>query len=99
VGGLHRPHAALQPVEQAQIVGVAAKERLAQVHVGLDQAGEHPVAAGIDHPIVRSRGLGPDARDSPVAHGDGPLDDVEGVVHREDGCVADEEGGHWRGTV
>ncbi len=43
VRGLHRPDARLQPIEQRQVVGVAAEQRLAQVDVGLDEAGEQVV--------------------------------------------------------
>ena len=38
VRGLHRPDARAQPVDQREVVGVAAEQRLAQVDVRLDEA-------------------------------------------------------------
>ena len=44
----HRPDAALQPVEQRHVVGVAAEQRLAEMDVRLDEAGQQVGAARVD---------------------------------------------------
>ncbi len=99
-----RPDAPLQPVEQRQIVGAAAKQRLTQVDVGLDESRQETTLGGVDHCYVivtagRS-GIGAvpgaevraDVDNHPVAHEHtSALDDLPAVVHGEDGGVADEE--------
>ncbi len=67
----------------AQIVGVTAEERLTQMHVRLDQAGQHVAAARLDDPIVTAGEVRPDRGDPAVDDRDVALDDVEPVVHRQ----------------
>ena len=43
-----------QPVHQRQVVGVAAEERLAEVDVRLDEAGQDVAAARVDDAVVRA---------------------------------------------
>ena len=62
VRGFHRPDARPQPVHQRQIVGVTAKQRLAQMDVRLDEAGQHVAAARVDDAIVRLGDVRPDRR-------------------------------------
>ena len=50
--GLVRPDHAAQPVEQLEVVGAAARERLAGVDVRLDQAGHHDAAGAVDDRVV-----------------------------------------------
>ena len=76
----HRPHAAPQPFEQRHVVGVAAEERLAQVDVGLDEAGEQVRAAGVDHGVVRLGRFRADRRDPSVTDRHRSLHDV--AAHR-----------------
>ncbi len=89
----HRPDPAPQPLEQRHVVGIAAEERLAQVDVRLDEAGKEVGAAGVDDVVARRLRFRADRHDASAVDGDRALDDVEAVVHREDGRVAD-EGGH-----
>ena len=86
-----RPDAPLQPLEQRQIVGQPAEQRLAQVDVGLDEAGEEVAAAGVDLAIGRRRARRRRRRprgDTPVHDPHVPGDDRAVVIHREDGGVA-----------
>jgi hypothetical protein len=58
------------------------------MNVRLNEAGQQVRTAGIDDSI----GAGirqPDRLDAPVANHDITVDDVEGVVHGDDGRVAD----------
>ena len=48
VGLLQGPHPQAQPVDHVHVVGQAPQQRLAQVHVGLHQAGDHQAAGGVD---------------------------------------------------
>ena len=80
----------LQPLEQRHVVGIAAEERLAEVDVGLDEAGQEIGAAGVDDVVARRVRFRADRHDASAVDGDRALDDVEAVVHREDGRVADE---------
>ena len=41
--GFHRPDALLEPVEQREVVGVAAKQRLTEVHVRLHEPREQVI--------------------------------------------------------
>jgi hypothetical protein len=91
VRGFHRPHALAQPSHQGQIVGVSAKQRLAEMDMRLDQTGQDIPASGIDGSFV-------DAldrlahRDNPVAvNRDVAFENVECVVHRDDDAVSDQE--------
>jgi len=78
VCGLERPDAARQPVLQPQVVGEPAEQRLAEMHVGLDETGHDQAAAAVTN---LGRGAGgprppslvslphlPDRLNSPVAH-------------------------------
>ena len=69
VRGLHRPDAPPQPLEQRHVVGEAAEERLAEMDVRLDEAGQEVAAARVDD-ACRARRVGdrPDRGDPPVAH-------------------------------
>ena len=99
---LHRPDARAQPVEQRQVVGIAAEQRLAQMDVRLHEAGQQVVAAGVDdvgrERQARSTAPTETMRPSSIEHV--AFDHVEGVVHREDGGVANEQrsghGGYGR---
>jgi hypothetical protein len=59
VWAAYRPDPRPQPREQRHVVGVAAEERLAQVHVRLDEAGEEVGASGIDDRVVALRQASP----------------------------------------
>jgi hypothetical protein len=85
-----RPHALLEPLEQRQVVGQAPEQGLAQVDVGLDEAGEQVRAAGVDHRVVGLGGFRADRRDPPVTDRHRSLHDVARIVHGEDGGVADQ---------
>ena len=93
-----RPHALLEPLEQRQVVGQAPEQGLAQVDVGLDEAGEEVAAAGGNLAIGRRRAgrRRPDPGDHAVRDPHVPGDDRAVVIHREDGGVADPEGGQMR---
>ena len=51
--GLERPDALAQPGEQPAAFGQAAEERLPQMYVTLDQAGEHETVGDVEHPCFR----------------------------------------------
>ncbi len=87
VRGLHRPDALLEPVDEREVVRRAAEERLAEMDVRLDEAGQHGAAARVDDHV----GPGRDGR------ADGPMRPprIEHVavagprscgVHRHDAC-------------
>jgi hypothetical protein len=86
----HRPHAPAQPLEQRHVVGVPAEERLAEVNVRLDEAGEEIRASRVDHRVVPLCGFGADRRDPAVAHRHRSPHDVERIVHRQDRGVSDQ---------
>ena len=66
-------------IQQRQIVGVAAEQRLAEMDVRLDEAGQQVAAARIDDRVVRAAAIaGADRRDAAVADRHVALDDVEG---------------------
>src|SRR3954452_25301787 len=92
--GLHRPDARLQPLQQRHVVGGTAEERLAEMNVRLDEPGEQVSAGGINHCRDDVWRLWADRYDPAITHQHGTFDDVEGVVHREDGGVADQRA--WR---
>ena len=48
VGGLAGPDVRLQPRKEREVVGAVAKERLAEVDVGLDESREEPEALRVD---------------------------------------------------
>jgi hypothetical protein len=85
---LHRPDAPLQPIEQGEIIRVAAEERLAQVHVRLDEARQDIVASAIHHPRRTDVAHLAHRRDPAVLHQYVARDDVAGGVHSDDGGVA-----------
>ena len=87
----HRPDALLQPVEQREIVGVAAKERLAEMNVRLDEARQQVVAGRVDDAVRARVADVADRGDPAVAHQHVALDHVERVVHRQNCGVADEK--------
>ena len=95
VRGFHRPDAGAQPVHQAQVVGIAAEERLAEVDVRLDEAREQE-AAGRRRSSM-SCGVGRVRRRRTRSARRGPTrlrSPRPSVVHRQDGGVADEGRGH-----
>jgi hypothetical protein len=63
-----------------RLVGVVAGPALAllvdaQVHVRVDEAGQHPGALGVQHRVpLRDPRPGPQRRDVPIGHDDGPLE-------------------------
>ena len=68
VRGLHRPDAPPQPLEQRQVVGVAAEQRLAEMDVRLDEAGQQiPAAARRSRDRATRSVSGADRGDAPVA--------------------------------
>ena len=59
VRGLERPDALAQPAQQVALLGEPAKQRLAQMEVTVDEAGQHETAARVDRRVgaaVRKRG-------------------------------------------
>ena len=70
---------------------VAAEERLTEVDVCLDEPGEHISAARVDHPLRAHISHIPDALDAAGIDVHVSLDDIEGVVHRQNRGVAKEE--------
>jgi hypothetical protein len=97
--GLHRPDALLEPVEQREVVRVAAEERLAEMNVRVDEAREDVAAAGIDDARGGTVAKVADGCDSAVLDQDIALDDVEGGVHCEDRAVTNEQGhSAWAST-
>jgi hypothetical protein len=86
----HRPDAGAQPLEQTQVVGISAEQRLAEMNVRLHESGQQVAAGGVDHLVVTLGGFSPNRGDPAVAHGDCAVNDVEAVVHRQHGGVADQ---------
>jgi hypothetical protein len=84
VRGLHRPDACFQPIEERQIVGVAAKQRLAQMNVRLNEPGQQVTAAAVDRAIDVVFAKRTDGDDAAVAHEDIAFDHLKGIVHRDD---------------
>ena len=93
VRGLERPDVLAQPRQQALILGEAPKERLAQMHVTLDQAGHDHASTDVDGAVggraaVRVRevgdtalGIDQDVRDGQRAE----------RVHRDERAAAQRE--------
>ena len=77
---LHGPHARLEPVEQRQVVGVAAEKRLAEMDVRLDQAGEDVVAFAVDRPVVRFIADTPDGDREVIRSYASPMKEAAGYV-------------------
>ena len=64
---LHRPDPRAQPVEQREIVGVAAKQRLTEMDVGLDEPRQQVAAVRVDRCDRRGRPeVRPHRLDAPV---------------------------------
>ena len=89
--GFERPDAPRQPALERQIVGEPAKQGLAQVHVGLDQARKQDETGAIENARPRRPGGAPLSRRSISDGGDPPvLDQHVGVenaviaVHGDD---------------
>ncbi len=99
VRGFHRPDPRLQPIEQRQIVGIAAEDGLTEMDVRLDEPRQHIAAMRVNGAIgACARGCGPDRLDAPVPNQYVALDDVEGVVHGENRRAANQERSRrWRG--
>ncbi len=90
--GLHRPHAPLEPVEQREVVGRAAEERLAEVDVRLHEAGQHGAAARVDDEVGLEVGeVAADGLDARPAHEHVAAQDAPGGVHRHDGAAPYED--------
>jgi hypothetical protein len=53
MSGFHRPDAFLEPVEQRQVVGGAAKYGLAKVNVGLNKTRKNRATGGVNNNISR----------------------------------------------
>ena len=62
VRGLHRPDARLQPVEQGEIIGVAAEQCLAKMNVRLDEARQEIRSATVNYLLRRLRRHGRSTR-------------------------------------
>jgi hypothetical protein len=62
--------------------------------VGLDEPRQEVPAARVDDLPVPAVGLGADRHDAAFPHHDRPFDDVEPIVHRDDGGVTDERRRH-----
>jgi len=92
VRGFHRPDALLQPIKQCEVVGIAAEERLTQMDVRLDEAGQQISTARIDHPIRPRVVEIANRRDAALLDEDVARHHVQRVVHRENGGVTDEHG-------
>jgi hypothetical protein len=90
VRGLHGPHAPLEPVNQFEVVGRAAEERLAEMDVRLDEAGQHGAAASVERHVRREARLA-HGRDAPVAHQHVALEDPVLGVDGDDDSAFDED--------
>jgi hypothetical protein len=92
VRGLERPDEPSQPVQQTQVLGQAAEDRLHQVDVRLHQAG-HDVAAGAIHDlrIRRHDQTGADLRDAGAADQQVAGDLTSVVAHRQERAAAEED--------
>ena len=62
--------------------------------VRLDEAGKKVSAARVDDLIVPAVGLGSDRDDAAVADHHRAVDDVEAIVHRDDGGVPNQRRRH-----
>ena len=95
-----------QPVEEARVLRrrQRAGQRLEQVVVGVDEAGQEDVPGQVDDVVGRSRqgGARPDRLDQVTAHEDAAVDELgAGVVHRRHRGSADQEraGAHVRPSL
>ena len=103
MGRFERPDAAHQPVLESQVVGQSAEQRLAQVHVRLDEPRHDQTAAAI-----ANLGLGvgplppslvplprlPDRLDSPFAHRHIRPQHAPGAVVQEHVAAGEPQVGH-----
>ena len=90
VGLLERPHPGPQPVDHVEVVGQPAEQRLAQVHMGLHQSGQHQSTGCVDDGggrLTATRHLG----DAAVLDIHRPLD---GTTGGEDEPAAHEQVSH-----
>src|SRR5262249_36541881 len=88
------PHARAQPVHQTQVVGETAEQRLAQMDVRLDEAGQNVAAARVDHAVVTHVDVRGDLGDATVADRHVAVDDVPAIVHRDDDAATNEQRRH-----
>ncbi len=65
--GLGRPDHFLEPAQQRPVVGQPAQERLREVGVRVDQAGQHGHVPGVDEPLGTSRATLGGAAPGPIA--------------------------------
>lgn len=85
VAGLQGPDPLSQPGQQATALAEAAKDRLAEVDMALDETGKDETAADIeDAPVLGSRQLGAEGGDAAIAHQD------VGLAHRCFGVESEE---------
>ena len=107
---LVRPDALAQPLEQRQVVGGAAAERLAQVRVRLHQARQHEAARRVDALCARITVLCAritvlcaritrlmrlhNFHDAAVLDDDVAAHDPPRGIHRDDGAAFDDEPAH-----
>ena len=86
-----RPDALPQPRKQRQVIGQSPEQRLAQMDVGLDEAGQHERPGGIDRrgrPCALRHAA--HRRDAVTVDEQIALDDVEGIVHRDNRRVTNQ---------
>ena len=105
VRGLARPDVRREPREELQVVGAVAQERLAEMDVRLDEAGQEPTSpsrSAARRAAPRPRRSGPRAWASASRAAMAPSstrrappgDDVGGARHPDHEGVLDEEGRH-----
>jgi hypothetical protein len=86
---LEGPDRLAQPAQQVALLGAAPEQHLAQVEVGLDEAGQHETARGVVRLVGASvgevphgvGGVGPEGGDHAIAHQQRALGHGAGGVH------------------
>ena len=87
VRGLHHPDAFGEPIEQLEVVGLVAKQRLAKMNMGLHETRHDREARGVDRrPLRDFAGFEPYRGDAPSSIRRWPEDSSARVL-REDLCV------------
>lgn len=86
----HGPDALLQPVDEGEVVGSAAKECLAKMNVRLHKPRDHSAVGRINHGIGILSGVS-DARDAAVNNEQIATNDGILQVHRHDCAILDED--------
>jgi hypothetical protein len=90
MGGFHGPNTLLEPIDEREIVGGAAKDRLAEVNVSLNETGNHCAIGRVYYSVgclARSANLGyAFVTNEKIAAHDGVR-----RVHRDERAVSDED--------